>query len=61
MNSSLSDAQYYERVPTLQEFCPLIAEGSTEVHRAYLNFEFRDQFDQVELWGMAEFFQGFSV
>jgi hypothetical protein len=42
-----------------------LAKGSTDVHRAYLNFDFRDQFDQVEqvcyaeLWNMLDFFQGF--
>jgi len=65
MISSLSDSLYYKHVPTLQEFYTLLTEGSTEVHRAYLNFDFRDQFDHVEqvwyaeLWDMLDFFQGF--
>jgi hypothetical protein len=63
--SSLSDSVYYEDVPSLLEFFTLLAEGSTEIHRAYLNFNFRNQFDQVEqvwyaeLWDMLDFFQGF--
>jgi hypothetical protein len=65
MISSLTDSLFYESPPMLREYRSLLAKGSANVHRAYLNFDFRDQFDQVEqawyaeLWEMLDFFEGF--
>jgi hypothetical protein len=63
--SELTDSVFYEHLPTLRKYRVMLAYGSREIHRAYLNFDFRDQFDQVEqvwyaeLWDMLDFFQGF--
>jgi hypothetical protein len=63
--STLSDSIYYEHAPTLLEFRSLLAEGSTNIHRAYLNHDFRDEFTQAEqdwyarLWSMLDFFDTF--
>jgi hypothetical protein len=65
MISSLTDSLYYESLPILREFRSLLAKGSTNVHRAYLNYDFRDQFTQIEhdwyaqLWDMLDFFDPF--
>jgi hypothetical protein len=63
--SSLSDSLFYEYAPALLKFRTLITKGSNEVHRAYLNYDFRDDFTQVEqdwyarLREMLDFFDDF--
>jgi hypothetical protein len=63
--SELSDSVFYEHLPTLRKHRVTLASGSNEIHRAYLNFDFRDWFTQVEqdwyaqLWEMLDFFDAF--
>src|SRR5258708_38678974 len=45
---ALTDAEYYSHVPRLQQYRTLLSEGSAEIHRAYLNFDFGSDFTPQE-------------
>lgn len=44
----LTDSVFYEDRPTLHRYRALLAEGTPEIHRVYLNFDFRPDFTAVE-------------
>ena len=62
---ALTDAEYYSHVPRLQQYRTLLSEGSAEIHRAYLNFNFGSDFTPEErawlnrLHDLLDFLGGF--
>lgn len=63
--AALTDSVFYTNLPTLHEYRSLLSEGSAEIHRAYLNFDFSSKFTPKErawlgmLNGMLDFLGGF--
>jgi hypothetical protein len=45
---ALTDSVFYEHLPTLREYRALLAVGSPEIRRAYLNFDFSPDFTPEE-------------
>lgn len=62
---ALTDSEYSTHRPTLQHYRSLLREGSPEIHRGYLNFDFRSAFTPEEgIWfgklnNLLAFFGGF--
>jgi hypothetical protein len=62
---ALTDSEFYARLSTLREYRSLLAAGSHEIYRTYLNFDFSPDFTAVErawlgkLNDMLDFLGGF--
>ncbi|HEX9414569.1 MAG TPA: hypothetical protein VF916_13770, partial [Ktedonobacterales bacterium] len=62
---ALTDSEFYARLPTLREYRSLLAAGSREIYRTYLNYDFKGAFTPEErawlgkLNDMLDFLGGF--